>query len=253
MPPLPMTLRLLRALAFTTVCLVISAGGHAFSAGESLPATALAAGAAGLLAVVFPLVGREHSPAVVVGTTIGAQTLLHELFARTSDGFAAQDGHGHRALGMALIHLAVGAVSGWWLHRGENAFWLMLHLLRPSRPRLPWPPTAAPDDLPTPRPPTPAPRPSSCHTQRWLAFAIHRRGPPADGAAPTGERHTGVVDARTLGHRLCPGHRRAVFGSPYLDIPDLIDITAASRRYRPGGRRRLPAGADLHRLARTGP
>ncbi|MEU1881060.1 hypothetical protein ABZ470_27460 [Streptosporangium sp. NPDC020072] len=253
MPPLPMTLRLLRALAFTTACLAVSAGGHAFSAGASLSVAALAAGAAGLLVVVLPLVGREHPPAAVVGTTIGAQVLLHELFARTSGGFAAQDGHGHQAVGMALAHLAVGAMSGWWLHRGESAFWLMLRLLRPSWPLLLRPPSAASDDPPTPRPVAPASWPPSGLARRWLTSTIHRRGPPADDAAPSGERRTRVIDARTHGRHLRPGHRRAVFGSSHLVIPDLGGIAAPNRRHRPGSRRRLPAGADRHRLTGVRP
>lgn len=36
--------------------------------------------------------------------------------------------HGHFGLGMVLIHLVVGVLTGWWLYRGERALWLMLRL-----------------------------------------------------------------------------------------------------------------------------
>ncbi|MGV9313568.1 hypothetical protein ACWDR0_15455 [Streptomyces sp. NPDC003691] len=73
-------LRLLRAAVFTAVCVVLSATGHALAACESVPWWTLAAGFAGIFALVLPFTGRVRSlPAVV--TMLGAgQLALHALF-----------------------------------------------------------------------------------------------------------------------------------------------------------------------------
>ncbi|MTE20086.1 hypothetical protein F0L17_13345 [Streptomyces sp. TRM43335] len=73
-------LRLLRAVVFAAVCVTLSATGHVLAAGQGLPAWALAAGFAAVLAVAVPSAGRERGlPGITALLTLG-QTGLHLLF-----------------------------------------------------------------------------------------------------------------------------------------------------------------------------
>ncbi|NGO67554.1 hypothetical protein [Streptomyces boncukensis] len=74
-------LRLLRAAVFAAVCVALSAAGHAVAAGTSVPAVSLALGFAAVLAVAYPLAGRERSLPGIAAVLAGAQFALHTLFA----------------------------------------------------------------------------------------------------------------------------------------------------------------------------
>ncbi|GII79947.1 hypothetical protein Sru01_49290 [Sphaerisporangium rufum] len=178
-------LRVLRALVFATVCVVISAGGHAFAGGGSVPPGVLGAGALVAMVLAYALSGHEPRMEVLLTTSIGTQALLHELFARTATSGAehlahgTHPDHGHLGIGMALVHLVIGTISGWWLHRGEVAIWLLLRLLAMG------PVTvlrrllggATPVTTPVQQV-SPIAGARAYRGRREIASAIHRRGPP---------------------------------------------------------------------------
>ncbi|MCC5582017.1 hypothetical protein IMZ11_41100 [Microtetraspora sp. AC03309] len=156
MSPEEPALRLPRATVFAAVCVGVSAGGHVLAGGGPVPPDVMALGALGALALAYALNGRERGPEVVLTATIGAQVLLHELFALSAPVTSAVSeisdvsttsempptqamqampvalsdaGHGgHPGLGMSLAHLVLAVSTGWWLYRGESAVWLMLRL-----------------------------------------------------------------------------------------------------------------------------
>ncbi|WP_329080286.1 MULTISPECIES: hypothetical protein [unclassified Streptosporangium] len=172
-------LRVPRAIVFATMCLVVSAGGHALAGGGLIPPHLAVLGALVAFCVAYALNGHERGPEVVLTTTAGAQILLHELF----DGAAPAShltvsAHNHPGPGMTLTHLAVALGTGWWLHRGESALWLMIRL-HGGRVPLIRPLLAAPAGVTPPvRQPVPATgvRPYG----GWeILPALRRRGPPA--------------------------------------------------------------------------
>lgn len=176
-------LRLARAAVFATACIVVSAGGHSFASGASVAPSVLLLGALGAFALAYALSGRERRPEVVLAATVGAQVLLHQLFARTAPVEVTSSEHGHLGVGMTLVHLFAAVLTGWWLHRGESAAWLMLRLWgRAPLPLLRWL-LAVSADLPSPvrrAIQVTVPRPPCA----WeLAAAVHRRGPPARSRA----------------------------------------------------------------------
>ncbi|WP_431930093.1 MFS transporter [Nonomuraea jabiensis] len=123
--------RLARAAVFAVVCVAMSAGGHMLAGGALVAAQTLFVGMAGAFALALALSRHERGPEVVVTVTVGAQALLHELFARSAPLAVAHADHTHTSspgVGMSVAHLVVAVVTGWWLYRGENATWLMLRL-----------------------------------------------------------------------------------------------------------------------------
>ncbi|MFI9324538.1 hypothetical protein ACIGXI_32790 [Kitasatospora aureofaciens] len=73
-------LRVLRALPFATVCVVLAAAGHALASGSAVPPGALLLGWA-LLGVVAVLAARrERSLRAIVGGLVSGQAGLHTLF-----------------------------------------------------------------------------------------------------------------------------------------------------------------------------
>ncbi|MEV7006601.1 MFS transporter [Streptosporangium sp. NPDC051022] len=121
-----------RAIVFATLCSVVSAGGHALAGGGPISPLLGVVGAMISFCVAYALNGRERSPQTVLGATVATQVLLHELFGRAASVPDATlvDGHAHHApgAGMTVIHLVVALGTGWWLHRGEGALWLMIRL-----------------------------------------------------------------------------------------------------------------------------
>ncbi|GLW99109.1 hypothetical protein [Microtetraspora sp. NBRC 16547] len=210
-PEVP-ALRLPRAIVFAAVCVVVSAAGHAVAGGGSVPPDVMALGAVGTLALAYALNGRERGPEVVLTATIGAQILLHELFAwsattmlstpvpsipmpstpmpavRIVPGMAAIPaapvvlsgaGHGgHLGVGMPLAHLVLAASTGWWLYRGERAVWLMLRLWNTAPfAVLRWIRAVSVGTFSPPGRAVPPSEPGP-YVGREVAAAIHRRGPP---------------------------------------------------------------------------
>ncbi|MEU0569223.1 MFS transporter [Nonomuraea sp. NPDC005983] len=123
--------RLARAAVFAAVCVVVSAGGHVLAGGAPVTVPTLFSALLTAFGLGFMLSGRERGPEVIIGVTAGAQLLLHELFTRSASASVMYADHAHGGtpgVGMTVAHLVVAVVSGWWLHRGESAFWLMVRL-----------------------------------------------------------------------------------------------------------------------------
>ncbi|WP_371786590.1 MFS transporter [Streptosporangium subroseum] len=135
MTPTASALRVPRAIVFATLCIVVSAGGHALAGGELIPPHLGVLGTAIAFCVAYALNGRERGVEVVLAATAGTQLLLHELFSRaTAPHTVSPAEHGHSgsglsvSLSMMVIHVVVALGTGWWLHRGESALWLMIRL-----------------------------------------------------------------------------------------------------------------------------
>ena len=76
----PLDLRVLRALPFAVVCLVVSALGHGMAGGGNIPACTLLLGGLTVWALAAALAGRERSlPSITAGLAVG-QLGLHLLF-----------------------------------------------------------------------------------------------------------------------------------------------------------------------------
>ncbi|WP_162795565.1 MFS transporter [Nonomuraea lactucae] len=179
MSPSDPVLRIVRAAVFTVVCVVVSAGGHFYAGGAAVAPGVVFAGAGAAFALAYGLNGSERSRGAVLAATIGAQAVLHELFALAGPGDDLSARHSHTSVGMVLVHLTVAWLTGWWLHRGESAFWLLLRLwgaapLARSRWLL-----ADPVTIPTPvRRTVPVGESVSCAP--WeLTTTVQLRGPPA--------------------------------------------------------------------------
>lgn len=170
-------MRLARAIVFAVVCAAVSAAGHAFAGGAAVAPGVMVAGGLGALVLAYVLSGRERGPEVVFGSTVGTQVSLHKLFELTAPG----TGHVHFAVGMALVHLTIAVLTGWWLHRGESAFWLMLRLAGRPRLALPRPFRAIPVIAPARVRPAPARAPLRPSITVLIATAEPRRGPPTRG------------------------------------------------------------------------
>lgn len=123
--------RLARAAVFAAVCGIVSVGGHILAGGAPVATPTLLVGMAGAFVLALALNRHERGPEVVVTATVGAQVLLHELFARSAPAAVTHADHTHGSMpgvGMFVAHLVVAVVTGWWLYRGESAVWLMLRL-----------------------------------------------------------------------------------------------------------------------------
>ncbi|WP_214108682.1 hypothetical protein [Acrocarpospora catenulata] len=106
----------------------VTAGGHALAGGGPVGLGVLGVGAVGVAAFAYGVSGRELGPAGVIGGTVGVQLGLHELFGWVAPAPVLVTGHFHLNLGMGIVHLVVGVVTGWWLYRGESALGLMVRL-----------------------------------------------------------------------------------------------------------------------------
>ncbi|MFC4015286.1 hypothetical protein ACFOY2_49300 [Nonomuraea purpurea] len=123
--------RLTRAAVFAAVCVVMSAGGHVLAGGTPVTVWTLFVGMVAAFALAYALNRHERGPEIVVTATAGAQLLLHELYTRSVSVSITQADHVHagtNGVGMSVAHLVVAVMSGWWLYRGESAFWLMVRL-----------------------------------------------------------------------------------------------------------------------------
>lgn len=81
-------LRLLRAALFTTVCVLLSAAGHALASCAPVPLWTLGLGGVAVFAVVMSLAGRERSlPGIAASLAVG-QLGLHTLFGLGQHGAA---------------------------------------------------------------------------------------------------------------------------------------------------------------------
>ncbi|MFC5181010.1 hypothetical protein [Actinomadura harenae] len=168
-----------RAVVFATVCLTLTAAGHAFSAGAAVPAAGIGLGFLLVAGVAALLTGAERSYPTILGGLLGAQFGLHVLFVQVSDGTVhhglPHTGHGHGGATMTLAHTLAALVTAWWLRRGEKAAWSLARRIAaaasPPRPLLPDVRVAA----------RPAVRPVARILPARTAplrHAVSRRGPP---------------------------------------------------------------------------
>jgi hypothetical protein len=123
-----LALRLIRAAAFAVVCVMVSAGGHMFAGGGALSAFSLVVSSVVPFALALVFNGRERACETVLAATAITQVVLHQVFAQIAPAVPAGGGHSHVNVGMALVHLTVALLSGWWLHQGESVVWTMLRL-----------------------------------------------------------------------------------------------------------------------------
>ncbi|CAL9477076.1 hypothetical protein SUDANB6_02960 [Streptomyces sp. enrichment culture] len=86
----PRDLRILRAVVFAAVCVVLSAAGHMPASCAAVPLWALGAGFLGAAAVAVPLAGRARSLPGIAALLAGGQIALHTLFGLGQQGAAAE-------------------------------------------------------------------------------------------------------------------------------------------------------------------
>jgi hypothetical protein len=151
----------------------------------------VAAGGLAVAGAAVVLAGRERSPQAVIGSLVGMQVLLHQLFGVSTAGGPVLRLHlGHADglgadLGMIAAHLTATLITGWWLARGESALWSVLRRLgvlavRGLRRVLA---LLTADAAGPRRPAVHAPRhlfPAPC--TRRLRQTLRRRGPPLPAA-----------------------------------------------------------------------
>ncbi|WP_405879839.1 hypothetical protein OG762_15110 [Streptomyces sp. NBC_01136] len=182
--------RSLRAAVFAVLCVLLAAGGHGLSTGQSPPLWADGAGFLTVFAVGCLLGGRERSLVGIGGGMLAAQAGLHLAF-EAADPRMAMNMHGatmahptaHALTPYATAaHVTAALVATWWLRRGEAAFWSLLRRTAALVPGLAawWRVSAGAFAAPA-RPDLvcrngTAPRPL---LQLLLRHAVSRRGPPA--------------------------------------------------------------------------
>ena len=122
-------LRMLRALPFAVVCVVVSAAGHSLAGGGRIPAAALLLGGLVVWAIATALAGRERRLPSIVGALAVGQLGLHLLFHQAAmgsmagmqgmsgmtgmSGMAGMDGMGSSSgSGSALAALAARLLCG---------------------------------------------------------------------------------------------------------------------------------------------
>ncbi|KOX22108.1 hypothetical protein [Nocardiopsis sp. NRRL B-16309] len=185
LPPM----RAARAGVFTSVCLAVSAGGHAAASGHGVPLIGLVAGAGLVFLSAWAGSARERGLGAITAWMLWGQLALHLLYsvASSSTGHGGHDpgsvAAGAEAMaaasgsgGMLGLHLAAAAVCAWWLRQGEAA--LFAYLRSVAAALLPLLLAIVPRVRPVPRPgrpPTPVrPRPSA----PYLRHSLVLRGPP---------------------------------------------------------------------------
>jgi hypothetical protein len=140
-------LRVLRAVPFATVCVLLAAGGHLVGSDAGIPWAAMLFGWLLALAAAIHGARRERGLRAITGGLAGGQLALHLLFTVAQAVREAPTAHamqdmpnmpdmprmshgaspGHAAFGitpgMLIGHLLATAAAGWWLRRGEAALW----------------------------------------------------------------------------------------------------------------------------------
>ncbi|MDH6140305.1 MULTISPECIES: hypothetical protein [Kitasatospora] len=137
-------LRVLRAVPFATVCVLLAAGGHLLGSGSAIPWPAMLFGWLLALAAAIHGARRERGLRAITGGLAGGQLVLHLLFALAqavrdaptapampgmpgmpgmSDGAPLSHAAFGITPGMLIGHLLATAAAGWWLRRGEAVLW----------------------------------------------------------------------------------------------------------------------------------
>jgi hypothetical protein len=188
------SLRGARAAVFAVACVGLSAAGHVWRSGESVPLWAvivavLAVGGAG-----YALAGRQRGFVPIAALMLAGELALHLLFTAaqhasgwgttsmpTSQGSASAMAlmSGLGSAGMIAVHGATGLICSWWLRCGEAAtFRLLRSLAVLTAPLfvLLWPCAVAVPDF-TLRT-SPGRGAETAPTRLLLVHALVRRGPP---------------------------------------------------------------------------
>jgi hypothetical protein len=211
------SLRGARAAVFAAVCVGLTAAGHVWMSGETVPLWSVALAFALLTGTGYALAGRQRgflsiSALMLVGelgqhllfcaaqgataVTTSAPALPKFLSGRvvpSSDWIcgmassASSSGmgmRGHDAVGMVAAHAAAGLVCAWWLRCGEAAVFQTLRwlatLAAPALLLL-WPATLVIPDL-LRAPATPRDDRALGRYNRLLSRLVVRRGPPSAAA-----------------------------------------------------------------------
>lgn len=172
-------LRALRATVFAVVCVLVSAAVHVLAGGSAVRPGALVVAAAATWAGAFALGSRQRGLGVLLTACFAAQYGMHQLFTAAAGPAPVQltHAHGDSGLGMFLAHVAIAAMSAWWLERGESALATVVHLTLGSL----WAALALLPDAPVEPRVTRRPRPhheSGRPRGLLLASGVRRRGPP---------------------------------------------------------------------------
>jgi hypothetical protein len=185
-------LRAARAGVFTSVCLAVSAGGHAAAAGHGVPPIGLVAGAVLVFASAWAGSGRERGLGAITAWMLWCQLALHTLYSVAASTGGHAD-HGADAMadtsgggGMLALHLVAAAVCAWWLRQGEAALFGYLRLVAAAL--LPLLFAVLPRTRPLPRPARPYTPPRLRPTAPYLRHSLVLRGPPRAPASRSGRR-----------------------------------------------------------------
>ena len=125
-------LRPLRAAAFTTVCVAVTAVGHAVEAGRPVRPLALCVALPVVFAAALGAGARERSATAIFGGMLSSQIVVHLLFTELDPdpaGTATMGGHPATTCpgaGMLALHLGLAVLTAWWLRRGEVACFRLL-------------------------------------------------------------------------------------------------------------------------------
>ncbi|RII11917.1 hypothetical protein DSC45_26830 [Streptomyces sp. YIM 130001] len=82
-------LRLMRAVVFAAVCVVLSAGGHALASSHTVPLWTVGVGFLASLGLVVPFAGRARSLPGIAAALAAGQLALHVVFGAGQHGAAA--------------------------------------------------------------------------------------------------------------------------------------------------------------------
>ncbi|MER7775431.1 hypothetical protein ABTZ21_10505 [Streptomyces sp. NPDC096191] len=109
--------RVVRAVLFAAVCVLLAALGHSLMSGAAVPWWAAGAGLGGTAGAAWCVAGRERGLPAVVALSVAAQTLLHCAFAAIPTPSApgpvpAPGGGGTARLDMVAGHMNMGAGHG---------------------------------------------------------------------------------------------------------------------------------------------
>ncbi len=186
--PVRPVFRLARAMVFAVVCVTLATAGHGMASHAPVPAPAVVAGLAALVAIAVALAGTERSLATILAGLLLGQFSLHVLFSAAQHGQHLEHGgpssaHASGGGTMIIVHVGAAAVSAWWLRRGERAVWALAARLadtvvRPARALLARPLPPAPRPRVATMISAPAPLPGEV-----LRHAVLRRGPPSPSTA----------------------------------------------------------------------